>query len=95
MHLRVRVRGQKRNDLLGGDAHPHGPPDGLARQFAGDHVRIARRETAEEGEDGDLQGRRGVGVDPVVGLDHDEAAVVVVVCRGRRDGAAAGEGGRA
>lgn len=89
----MRVRGQERDDLLRRDTHPHRPSDGLARQFSRHHVRVAGRETAEEGEDGDLEGRGCVGVDPVVGLDYDEAAVVGLVRRS--GGAAAGEGGSA
>lgn len=73
----MRVRGQIGDDLLRRDAHPHGATDGLARQLSRHHVRVAGAEPAEEREDGDLQGRGGVGVDAVVGLDHDEAAVVV------------------
>ena len=77
------MRGEVADDLIARDAHANSPADGLARDFAGDHVGIARDEAGEELEDGDLQVRGCVSVDAVVGFDDDEA--LVIVCgRGER-----------
>lgn len=70
------VGGQESDDLVAGDAHGDGAADGLARDLAGHHVRVARREPAEQLQDGDLQRRGRVRVDAVVGLDHEEAFAV-------------------
>ncbi len=72
-HLRVRVGLQVADDLVGGDAVLDGAADAVARDAPGDHVGEARGELGEEAQDGDLQGRRGVCVQAVVGLDDDEA----------------------
>ncbi|KAA8577011.1 hypothetical protein EYC84_007027 [Monilinia fructicola] len=71
--LGVRVRGEVADDLVRGDAVGDGEADRLARDAAADHVGVAAVELGEEGEDGDLQGGVGVGVETVVGLDDDEA----------------------
>ena len=88
------VRGQVADDLVARDAHADGAADGLAGYFAGDHVWIARDESGEELQDGDLEVGGGVGVDTVVGFDDDEAAVFL--CGGGEGGGAeaAGVGGQ-
>ena len=91
-HLRVRVRGQETDDLIARDAHAHGATDGLARDFAGDHVGVAGREAAEELQDGDLELRGGVSVNAVVGLDDDEAFAVGGAHSGFEPGGDAAEG---
>lgn len=72
-HLRVGVGLQIADDLVGGDAVLDGAADALAGDAAGDHVRVAGGQLREEGQDGDLQRRRCVCVEAVVGLDDDEA----------------------
>lgn len=47
-HLRMRVRGEKGNDLFGGDTHADSAADGVAGNFAGDHIRVAGGEADEE-----------------------------------------------
>lgn len=88
VHLRVRVRGEVADDLIGCDTHGDGAADGFAGDFSGDHVWVAGREAGEELQDGDLQVRGCVGVDAVVCFDHDEAPVVVC-CGGEAGGAQA------
>lgn len=83
------MSGQVRDDLVRGDAHGYGFADGFAGDFAGDHVWIARLEPGEELQDGDLQVRRGVGVDAVIGLDDYEPGRVCV----RRGGGGGGANG--
>ena len=85
--------GEVAYDLVARDAHADGAADGLAGYFSGDHVWIARYEAGEELQDGDLKVGGGVGINAVVGLDDDEAAVFI--CRGREGGGAeaAGVGG--
>lgn len=90
--LRVGVGGQVRDDLVRGDAVLDGAADGVAGDAAGDHVRVARGELGEEGQDGDLQGRRRVRVQPVVGLDDDEARGAAGGGGRRRGGEARGDG---
>ena len=75
-HLRMGVGGEVAYDLVARDAHADGAADGLAGDFSGDHVWIARYEAGEELQDGDLEVGGGVGVDSVVGLYDDEAAVL-------------------
>lgn len=76
LHLRVRVRGQKTDDLIARDTHAHRAADGLPRDFAGHHIGVTSRKTAEELQDGDLQLRGGVSVDAVVCLNDNEALAV-------------------
>ena len=90
------VGGEVAYDLVARDAHADGAADGLAGDFSGDHVWIARYEAGEELQDGNLEVGGGVGVDAVVGLDDDEAAVFL--CGGSEGGGAeatgvGGEGG--
>lgn len=49
-----------------------GHADTLASYAAGNHVRETGGELAEEGEDGDLKRRGGVGVETVVGFYYYE-----------------------
>ena len=84
-HLRVRVRGEVGDDLVGGDAGVDGAFDGLLGDFGGHEVGVAGTEVREEGEEGDLERRGRVGVEAEVGLEDDEA---------RDRGAAGGGGGR-
>lgn len=53
-HLGMRVRGEEGDDLFRGDAHADGAADGVAGDFARDHIRVASGEADEELEDGDL-----------------------------------------
>lgn len=72
--LRVGVRRQVRYYLVGRDAVLDGAADGVASDAARDHVWVAGGEPGEEGEDGDLEGGGGVGVETVVGFDDYESA---------------------
>jgi len=91
-HLRVGVRGQVADDLVGGDAVLDGAADGVAGDAARDHVGVARGELGEEGQHGDLKRRRGVGVQAVVGLDDDEAGGAAAGGDGGGGGEARGDG---
>ena len=73
LHLRVRVGGQVADDLVGGDAGRDGALDTGFADLAGYEVGVSGLEVREEGEEGGLQGRRGVGVEAVVGFDDEEA----------------------
>lgn len=55
-HLRVRMRAEEADDLVTRYAHADGTAHAVARDPAGDHVRVAGGEAAEELEDGDLEG---------------------------------------
>ncbi|KAG7148191.1 hypothetical protein HYQ46_002944 [Verticillium longisporum] len=76
VHLLVGVGGEVGDDLVGCDAKVNGLADGLASQTTGHHAWELDGEVAEEREDGDLQLRRCVRVDPVVGLDDDAVGLV-------------------
>lgn len=73
VHLFVGVGGEVGYDLVGRDAKVNGLTDGGAGETPGDHVREAHVELGEEGEDGDLEGGLGIGVEAVVCLDDDAA----------------------
>lgn len=53
------------------------PADTLPRQHAHRELGEAEAEVGEEGEDGELEGGRGVGVEAVVCFQDDEAFVRV------------------
>ena len=78
--------GEVAYDLIACDAHTDGSADGFAGYFSCNHVGIACYEAGEKLEDGNLEVRRCICIDSVVGLDDNEASVIVC-CRG--------EGGRA
>ena len=87
------VRVQVGDDLVGRDAEADSLPDGISRETARDHVGEAHVELAEEGQDGDLERRGGVGIDAVISLDDDAFGCAGFVGR-RGAGRAAATGAR-
>ncbi len=73
----MRVRGEVRDDLVGGDALRDGALDGGFGEAARDEVREARGEAREKVQDADLEDAVRVGVEAVVGFDDDVAFAVV------------------
>ena len=60
--------------MIGCDACVDGALDGGFCHFCGDEVRVAGAEVCEEGEEGDLEGRGGVGVEAEVCFEDYETA---------------------
>ena len=65
------MRGQVRDDLVRRDAHIHGPTDRLPRELARNKFAEPHLELAEEGQDRNLEGRRGIGIHPKVGFEDN------------------------
>ena len=94
MKVEAREGRRTQTHLVRRDAVREALADALARDVARDKVGKARLEVRKQAEDRDLERVRRVGVQLVVGLEHDEALLLVRVARrdeGRRRG---GEGRR-
>ena len=76
---------RSRTDLVGRDAVAQSALDAVARDLTRDKVGEPALEMDEEVDDGDLERVGRVGVDLVVGLEHEEALLGrLVLCRHKR-----------